>query len=337
MCEYNPKRMKEYTPSSRGEKMAHTNFLTKRARQFNAAERATKNPDDAKIILEYLHDVFGSIDDVWFEFLKNPSKSINLSSIETKVRAWWKDQPITSKFDNWIGSKNYPAAGGYVGMYPVLDAVRKMADNKAKQEYKDSGKKEDDYRTWEDSVDKILNDDGNPSLDAFLKDWVEDVTDSTYEMYTNPGNINKWTSLAEEYKKKREDLWSTISELRYTLKLHPENKLNFDKANIEYRVADSQYEDLTKNLKNSAKVIKAGKDNLHKYFEEQAKQIKIDFVTKVCTLTGPLTSGVFYWGAGGRLDGSVASDKGDYRITSFFAGGPVQRLHVRTRITKLKN
>ena len=90
-------------------------------------------------------------------------------------------------------------------------------------------------------------------------------------------------------------------------------------------------------LKTSERILKAGKEGLKKYFEGRAREIKVDFVTKVCALTGPITSGSFEWGAGGRLNGYVNSDTGRYHVLSFFAGGPVQKLHVRTRISKLKD
>ena len=89
--------------------------------------------------------------------------------------------------------------------------------------------------------------------------------------------------------------------------------------------------------KKRERVHKAGKKKKKKYFADQAREIKIDFITKVCTLTGPITSGSFDWGAGGKLNGYVNSAAGRYHVLSFFAGGPVQRLHVRTRITKIKD
>ena len=67
-----------------------------------------------------------------------------------------------------------------------------MASNRQKHDYESSGKKDNDFRTWEDSIDKILNEDGVPSLNAFLEKWIDEVTESTYDLYSDSANIKKW-------------------------------------------------------------------------------------------------------------------------------------------------
>ena len=111
----------------------------------------------------------------------------------------------------------------------------------------------------------------------------------------------------------------------------------YETARTAHELAKASYGKVMEKLRTSERILEAGKEGLKKYFEEMAREIKVDFVTKVCALTGPITSGSFEWGAGGRLNGYVNSNTGRYHVLSFFAGGPVQKLHVRTRITKLKD
>lgn len=334
---YEMKRLKEYEPTSRGEKMAYNNLLLRISREYNWIKTAVKKPQNVEIITEYLNDVSKAAEDVWFDFLDNPAGDIDLSDLKNVVDKWWNEHPITNKFDTMVSRDNLPGMGGYADVHAIYDALMKMASNKQKYEYESSGKKENDFKTWEDSIDKILNEDGVPSLNAFLENWVNEVTESTYDLYSDSDNIKKWVDEADKFSNEEKSNWKTIVEFRYEWKNDPEKKKVYEEARTAYKFAKESYNNVVEKLKTSERVLKAGKDGLKKYFADQAREIKIDFITKVCTLTGPITSGSFDWGAGGKLNGYVNSASGRYHVLSFFAGGPVQRLHVRTRITKIKD
>ena len=334
---YEMKRLKGYEPTSRGEKMAYNNLFLRISREYKAIEIALKKPQNVEIVTEYLNDVSKAIEDTWFNFLDNPSEDIDLTDLKSVVNKWWNEHPVTNRFDVRISKQNLPYSGGYADMRAIYDALLKMASNKQKQDYESSGKKENDFKTWEDSIDKILNEDGVPSLNAFLEDWVNEVTESTYDLYTDSANIKKWVEEADKFSNEKESSWKTVVEFRFVRKDDLEKKKVYEEARAAYERAKEFYDEATGKLRNRKRILKAGKEGLKKYFTGQAREIKVDFVTKVCTLAGPITSGSFEWGVGGRLNGYVSSASGRYHILSFFAAGPVQRLHVRTRITKLKD
>lgn len=334
---YEMKRLKEYEPTSRGEKIAYNNLFLRISREYNWIKTAVKKPRNIEIITEYLNEVSEAVENAWFNFLSNPSENIDLTDLKGVVDRWWNEHPITNKFDTAVSRDNLPGMGGYADIYAIYDALVKMASNKQKYEYESSGKKEDDFRAWEDSIDKILNEDGVPSLDAFLENWVNEVTESTYDLYSDSTNIKEWVELADKFSNEEKSNWETIVKFRYEWKNDPEKKKVYEEAREAHERAKESYENVAEKLRTSERVLKAGKEGLKKYFKDQAREIKIDFITKVCTLTGPIASGSFDWGAGGRLNGYVSSAAGRYHILSFFAGGPIQRLHVRTRITKLKD
>ena len=196
---YEMKRLKEYEPTSRGEKMAYNNLLLRISREYNWIKTAVKKPQNVEIITEYLNDVSKAVEDVWFDFLDNPAGDIDLSDLKNVVDKWWNEHPITNKFDTMVSRENLPYMGGYADIHAIYDALVKMASNKQKYEYESSGKKENDFRTWEDSIDKILNEDGVPSLNAFLENWVNEVTESTYDLYSDSDNIKKWVQEADKF------------------------------------------------------------------------------------------------------------------------------------------
>ena len=112
---------------------------------------------------------------------------------------------------------------------------------------------------------------------------------------------------------------------------------------------DSEYRKIEgkRNIANSSKIsngkylsiAKMGEKKIRELFKQQAADAKKAFVTAVCEKAGVLKDGKFYWSEQntGHLNGTVVGqDDAKWRITSFFAGGyNIQRLHTRTKITKL--
>ena len=334
---YEMKRLEGYEPASRGEKIAYNNLFLRVSREYNWIKVAVKKPQNIEIITEYLNDVSKAIEDVWFNFLDSPSENIDLTILKDVVNKWWNEHPIVEKFNTSVSKEYLPYQGGYADIYAIYDSLEKMASNRQKHDYESSGKKDNDFRAWEASVDKILNEDGVPSLNAFLEKWIDEVTESTYDLYSDSANIKKWVEDADKFSNEEKSSWKTITEFRYEWRNDPEKKKVYETARTAHELAKASYDNVMEKLKTSERILKAGKEGLKKYFEGRAREIKVDFVTKVCALTGPITSGSFEWGAGGRLNGYVNSNTGRYHVLSFFAGGPVQKLHVRTRITKLKD
>lgn len=333
---FDPTRMKKYKPNGRGEQMAHTKFLDARGRNiYYSKNYAEKHPE----ITEYINEVFNEFDNVWFSYISGHSSNLDFSNLDSIVSDWFKKVPFLEKFNSSMG-KFY---AGSSTVFDCKESMRKMAKARDKFVYEVSGKKEDEYSKWEKSVDTILDADGKPALNAFLADWVDGIV----AYYTDETRIADWKEKAKRYtstikkieKKKAEIMenWkATASDsLPWRERLYGYENLD------EYRTLDKEKtftSGLLSNVNEDLKIAKMGEPKIRKMFEEQAAEVKKTFVTNVCSQSGCLKSGNFYWSRQntGHLNGEVVGENGRFRVTSFFAGGyNIQKLHVRTKITKL--
>lgn len=340
---YDPQRMKSYKANSRGEKMALESFLTHRMHQFYDARNYKKYPE----IEEYLNKIFTAFDNVWFSYASGKTKEIDFTEVN-KIYDEYTDKYNTVKqFDNKV-CNTYMSHGGTYTFWDCKNDMRKMADNRDKLIKSVTMEKEDTYSLWEKSVDAILNEEGKPSLNAYLDQWVIDVV----EYYTDPENVKKWTDidkkLADEIKDYDNQMRAIAS--KWVEEHRNDKSMNWWMANNGYEKEDDYWHlKSRKEICNSSKqsngkylsIAKLGKDKIEKLFKEQAAEAKKSFVNAVCSKAGALKGGVFYWSEQqtGHLNGTViGADDSKWKITSFFAGGNwggVQRLHTRTKITKL--
>lgn len=339
---YDSKRMRDYKPNSRGEQMAHTAFYDKRARQFRDAKYySDKHPN----LLTYLNEIFTAFDNAWFSYVSGTTKEVNLKEVDDIYNKWTSQDPFIRKFDSQVCGQRM-AYGGSATIWDCKDAMYKMENNRNKVIKTVTMEKEDTYSKWEKSVDAILNDEGKPSLNAYLDNWVEDIT----AYYTNPDNVNRWKANDARLKKEIKEYEAQISKMSEDwFNVHKSEKGQSWRYIRDGYQDSKEYTDISWSLKasKSAKVdndrdlsiANMGETKIRENFKQQAADAKKAFVTAVCERAGVLQSGVFYWSAQhtGHLNGTVVGEDGSkWRITSFFAGGyNIQRLHTRTKITKL--
>ena len=339
---YDFRRMKDYKPNSRGEQMAHTAFYDKRARQFRDAKYySEKHPN----LLTYLNEIFTAFDNAWFSYVSGTTKEVNLKEVDDIYNKWTTQDPFIGKFDRQVCGQRM-TWGGCATIWDCKDAMYKMENNRNKVIKTVTMEKEDTYSKWERSVDAILNEEGKPSLNAYLDNWVEDIT----AYYTDNNNIERWKTLDAKLRreiKSLEDQMNKIAE-KWTQDHSHDSKISWRELHYGYKNLNNyQSLEMERNSKNSIKVsndkdlsiANMGEKKIREMFKQQAADAKKAFVTAVCEKAGVLQSGVFYWSVQhtGHLNGTVVGEDGSsWRITSFFAGGyNIQRLHTRTKITKL--
>lgn len=333
---FDPARMKAYKPNGRGEQVARTKFLDARLRNiYGSKNYVDKHPE----ILQYINEVFNEFDNVWFSYIGGKSDKLDFSKLDSIVSEWFEKSPFTKKFDTSMSR----FSSGSATIYDCKESMQRMAKARDKFVSEVSGEKEDEYSRWEKSVDGILNDDGKPVLNTFLADWVDRIV----KHYTNKETISGWekeveeyTSLIKDIENKRTEViknWkATASDsLPWTKKLYGYEDLN-EYINLEH--GKKFYSKLLSRVEKELKIVSMGEPKIRKMFKEQAAEVKKTFVTNVCSQSGCLKSGNFYWSKQntGHLNGEVVGENGRFRVTSFFAGGyNIQELHVRTKITKL--
>jgi len=338
---YDSKRMTDYKTSGRGEKMAIESFLTHRRHEFYDARNYTKYPE----IAEYLDKVFNAFDNAWFSYVSGTTKSLDLSEAESIYRDYTGKYSTVKNFDNKVCNVHMSYGGTYT-FWDCKDDLYRAERAREKVVKEITMEKEDTYSLWEKSVDAILNDEGKPSLNAYLEQWVEDVV----EYYTDKENIERWTendrrltAEIKDYDKQMEEIASKWSTDHASDKSMTWKQIHYGyKDDSEYRKIEGK-----RNIANSSKasngkylsIAKMGEKKIRELFKQQAADAKKAFVTAVCEKAGVLKDGKFYWSEQntGHLNGTVVgADGAKWKITSFFAGGhSVQRLHVRTKITKL--
>ena len=335
---YDSKRMDGYKTSGRGEKMAIESFLTHRRREFYDARNYTKYPE----IAEYLNKVFNAFDNAWFSYVSGTTKSLDLSEAENIYRDYTSKYSTVKNFDNKVCNVHMSYGGTYTFWDCKQDLYR--AEKSREKVVKEiTMEKEDTYSLWEKSVDAILNDEGKPSLNAYLDQWVEDVV----AYFTNKDNIKRWTDFDTKIKAEIKDLdnqmkvieddWKATKKATWWETNHGfENLPEYIKLNNERKAKNSAKASNDRELN----ISKMGEKKIRELFKQQAADAKKAFVTAVCEKAGVLKDGVFYWSEQhtGHLNGTVTGETGSkWRITSFFAGGyNIQRLHTRTKITQLK-
>lgn len=335
---YDSKRMTDYKTSGRGEKMAIESFLTHRRHEFYDARNYTKYPE----IAEYLDKVFNAFDNAWFSYVSGTTKSLDLSEAENIYRDYTGKYSTVKNFDNKVCNVHMSYGGTYTFWDCKQDLYR--AEKSREKVVKEiTMEKEDTYSLWEKSVDAILNDEGKPSLNAYLDQWVEDVV----AYFTNKDNIKRWTDFDTKIKAEIKDLdnqmkviednWKATKKATWWETNHGfENLPEYSKLNNERKAKNSLKVSNDKELN----ISKMGEKKIRELFKQQAADAKKAFVTAVCERAGVLKDGVFYWSEQhtGHLNGTVTGETGSkWRITSFFAGGyNIQRLHTRTKITQLK-
>ena len=341
---YDPTRMKSYKPNSRGEQMAHTAFLDKRGREFREAKSyIEKYP----ILKDYLNDIFNAFDNTWFSYASDTTNKLDFTEVDNIFNKYTTENPIIKNFDTKVcGQRMY--VGGTATIWDCKDAMYKMANNREKVVKTVTMKKEDTYSKWEKSVDAILNEEGKPSLNSYLENWVNEIT----AYYTDSDNIKNWKDIDKRLSEEIEDLENQMNQIGLQWgKDHANDKnITWKELHNGYKILP-EYEKLerSRNSKNSVRlsnskdlnIAKMGESKIRKMFEQQAADAKKSFITAVCERAGTLKGGVFYWSAQntGHLNGTVIGETGSkWRITSFFAGGyNIQKLHVRTKITELVN
>lgn len=342
MESYDSKKMQDYKANSRGESMAQSAFLTKRARQFNYAKHYENQVPGAT---EYVKELFLAFDNAWFSYVSGRKPNLDFSEVDAVYKKWTTSNPKIASFDGKVcGQRLY--SGGSCTVWDCKDSLNKMANNREKTIKTITMEKEDTYSLWEKSVDSILNEEGKPSLNAYLDNWVEEVV----AFYTNPDNIKRWKSIDVKLKKEISDLEDKAKAIA---KKWSEDHRNDREGSWKYirdgYQSTEEYEKISWSIKakkstkasndKELSIVNLGKTKIREMFKQQAADAKKSFVTAVCERAGVLQSGVFYWSEQntGHLNGTVVGENGSkWRITSFFAGGyNIQRLHCRTKITQL--
>lgn len=339
---YDSKRMRDYKTNSRGEQMAHTAFCDKRARQFSNAKYYK---DKYPILMTYLSDIFNAFDNAWFSFISGTTDKVDFTEVDSIYNKYVEEYPVVKSFDNKVCGQRM-AYGGCATIWDCKDAMYKMENNRNKVVKAVTMEKEDTYSKWERSVDAILNEDGKPSLNAYLDNWVEEVV----AYYTNTENVKKCKTNDTRLKKEINELQAQIDQMaKDWFETHKSDRVQSWRFIRDGYQDTEEYRPLNSSLK-SKKAIKADNDRelsianmgeakIREMFKQQAASAKKSFVTAVCEKAGILKSGVFYWSVQhtGHLNGTVVGEDGSkWRVTSFFAGGwNVQVLHSRTKITKL--
>ena len=337
---YDPNRMKEYKPNSRGESMAHSSYLMNRNRQFAHARQYPQYLE----ITEYLNRVFNALDSAWFAFVSG--KPLDFSEADQIYKDYTSKYSTVKQFDNKVCTSRMVNGGSFT-FWDCKNALDKMANNRNKLIKTLTMEQEDTYSLWEKSVDAILDESGKPALNTYLDNWVNEVT----AYYTDEKNIESWkeidAKLAKEIKELEEQMnqialtWSEEHAKDRTMtwyELHNGYKKLPEYEELKYR-RDSKNSVKQSNAKDLS-IANLGEEKIRKLFQEQAAEAKKSFITAVCERTGVLKDGNFYWSVDntGHLNGTVTGVDGrKWRITSFWAGGyNIQRLHSRTKITKLK-
>lgn len=338
---YDPNRIKGYQTNSRGEKMALESFLTHRGHQFYDARNYTKYPE----IGEYVNKIFTALDNAWFAYASGTTPKLDFTEADKIYDDYTSKYTTVKNFDHKVCNVHMSFGGTYT-YWDCKNDLNRMANNREKVVKEVTMEKEDTYSTWEKSVDAILNDEGKPSLNAYLDQWVEDVV----AYYTDKRNIERWTEtdkrLAIEIKGYDEQLEEIAS--KWSTDHAGDKSMTWKQIHYGYK-DDSEYRKIEgkRNIANSSKIsngkylsiAKMGEKKIRELFKQQAADAKKAFVTAVCEKAGVLKDGKFYWSEQntGHLNGTVVGqDDAKWRITSFFAGGyNIQRLHTRTKITKL--
>lgn len=340
---YDSKRMAEYKTNSRGEQMAHSSYLQKRQRQFYFSKQYTsKYP----IISDYLKDIFNALDNAWFSYISGNTSMLDLSKADEMFKKYTEENPVIKQFDNKVCSARM--IGGSFTYWDCKDSLWKMEAARNKVIKTVTMEKENTYSLWEKSVDSILNDEGKPSLNAYLDKWVKNITD----YYTNPDRVDRWKSEDARLKKEIKEIETQIKQMADDwFESHKNDKSQSWRYIRDGYQDTEEYRPLNSSLK-SKKAIKADNDRelsianmgevkIREMFKQQAADAKKAFVTAVCEKAGILKSGAFYWSEQntGHLNGTViGQDDKKWKITSFFAGGyNIQKLHTRTKITQLKS
>lgn len=339
---YDPKRMQDYKPSGRGEQMAISAFLTNRHRE---AYEVKRNEEKYPEIREYFNKLFTALDNAWFSYVSGTVKKLDLSEADAIYEDYTKRYSTVRQFDNKVCAVRMAYGGSYT-YWDCKNALYKAETAREKVVKTITMEKENTYETWEKSIDAILNDEGKPSLNAFLDNWVEEVV----AYYLNPANIKMNQTRYDNAVKRIKDLDEQIKEIadKWVSEHTGEKGVSWWYIRNGYENID-EYTELSyekTNLQSTKKaageflsISKLGEAKIRKMFKEQAAAVKKSFVTAVCEKSGPVKDGVFYWSAQntGHLNGTVVGQDGSkWRVTSFFAGGwNIMRLHVRTKITKL--
>lgn len=341
---YDPNRMADYKASGRGEQMGISAFLTDRVRtSYEVRRYEEKYPE----IREYFNKLFTAIDNAWFSYVSGQTKSLDFKEADEIYKEYTEKYSSVRQFDNKVCAVRMASGGSYT-YWNCKDALWRAEKAREKVVKTITMEKENTYETWEKSIDSILNEDGKPSLNTYLENWVEEAV----IYFTNKENIQKWEMTEKRLKKKIDELNAQLEKIS---KEWWENHKNDSGKGITWSYRQSGYKDteeykdivIERNSNNSVResnlkelnISRMGETKIRKFFKEQAADAKKSFVTSVCEKSGPVKDGVFYWSTQntGHLNGTVTGETGDkWRITSFFAGGyNIQRLHVRTKITKL--
>ena len=339
---YDSKRMSDYKTSGRGEQMGLSAFLQDRMR---ASYEAKRYEDKYPEIREYFNKIFTAFDNAWFSYVSGTTKKLDFTEADAIYEDYTKKYSSVRQFDNKICAVRM-AYGGSFTYWDCKNALYRMETAREKVVKTVTMEKEDTYTKWERSVDAILNEEGKPSLNAYLDNWVEDIT----AYYTNPDNVNRWKSTDLRLKKEIKNLEAEINKMASDwFELHKGDRDQSWKYIRDGYQDSKEYTDVYWSLKasKSAKtdndrdlsIANMGEKKIRENFKQQAADAKKAFVTAVCERAGVLQSGTFYWSAQhtGHLNGTVVGEDGSkWRITSFFAGGyNIQRLDTRTKITKL--
>ena len=181
---YDPNRIKGYQTNSRGEKMALESFLTHRGHQFYDARNYTKYPE----IGEYVNKIFTALDNAWFAYASGTTPKLDFTEADKIYDDYTSKYTTVKNFDHKVCNVHMSFGGTYT-YWDCKNDLNRMANNREKVVKEVTMEKEDTYSTWEKSVDAILNDEGKPSLNAYLDQWVEDVV----AYYTDKRNIERWT------------------------------------------------------------------------------------------------------------------------------------------------
>lgn len=338
---YDYNRMINYKTNSRGESMAQSSFLTNRGREMQYSKQYPQYPE----IAEYVNKLFTAFDNVWFSYVSGTTPSLDFTETDNIYKEYTTKYSTVRQFDSKVCSARMVVSGSFT-YWDCKNAMQKMAAAREKVIKTVTMKKEDTYSLWEKSVDSILNDEGKPSLNAFLDNWVEEIT----AYYTNKDNIKRWKDtdarLDKEIKKYSEQIDKIASDWREAHKNDITTNWRIAREGYmstrEYTEASFNREQAKKSKSSNSRdlsIANMGETKIRAMFKEQAAAVKKSFVTSVCERAGVLKDGVFYWSVQqtGHLNGTVTGQDGKkWKITSFFAGGyNIQKLHTRTKITEL--
>ena len=339
---YDHKRMQDYKPSGRGEQMGISAFLTDRIRTSYEVKRYEEKYPEIK---EYFNKIFTAIDNAWFSYVSGNTKHLDFTEADGIYKDYTEKYSSVRQFDNKICAARMAVGGPYT-YWNCKDALWRAEKARDKVIKNVTMEQEDTYGTWERSIDAILNEDGKPALNAFLDNWVEEVV----AYYLNPDNIKMHQTRYDSAVKEIKNIDSKIDEMaKAWVSEHRDEPgkswwytRNGYQNSREYTELDNNKNSYMSSKKGASEFLsisKLGEEKIRKMFKEQAADVKKAFITSVCSQSGPVKDGIFYWSAQntGHLNGTVTGQDGSkWRVTSFFAGGwNIQKLHCRTKITKL--